>query len=227
MFSKRIILSLVCVFIAAFSAQAQNRGGYDSGIADYFVNLPKKYITASGDFAPPSDETSIIAAANGYAAYMSAPYNKNADNQPFPIFEMAIFKSQTKRPLLVVSNLKSDPVCSEHETFFLRRTANNWTDWAEVEREVLPALPLKMFWDKPQSAAGFTKIVGRGNPATFHFEPPRNGTRMKVSLEICDQLLETAPLKSVDELKKLIASRKPIYLDWDKQNGKFIYAKSG
>lgn len=225
MFSRKIILSSIFILVATFSAQAQNRGAHDSGIADYFVNLPKKYITASGDFAPLSDETSIIAAANGYAAYMSAPYTANPDNQPFPIVEMAIFKSQTKRELLVVSNLKSDPVCSEHETFFLRRTANNWTNWAEVEREVLPAISLKMFWDNPQSAERFKKIVEQDNSTTYHFEPPRNGTRMKVSLEICDHYLETAPLKSVDELKKLIETTKPIYLDWDKQNGKFIFAK--
>ena len=130
---------------------------------------------------PPSNETGIIAAANGYAAYMSAPYDTNPDNQPFPIVEMAIFKSQKKTPLLVVSNLKSDSVCSEHETFFLRRTADNWTNWAEVEREVLPVISLKMFWDNPQSAARFKKIVEQDNSTTYHFEPPRNGTRMKVS----------------------------------------------
>ncbi len=225
MFSRKIILVFVLIFIAAFSAQAQNQGAYDSGIADYFNNLPKKYITASGDFMPPSNETGIIAAANGYAAYMSAPYDTNPDNQPFPIVEMAIFKSQKKTPLLVVSNLKSDPVCSEHETFFLRRTADNWTNWAEVEREVLPVISLKMFWDNPQSAARFKKIVEQDNSTTYHFEPPRNGTRMKVSLEICDYFLEVTPIGKVDELTKLMETKKALYLDWDKRNGKFTFAK--
>ncbi|MGI8786345.1 MAG: hypothetical protein ACR2HG_01105 [Pyrinomonadaceae bacterium] len=82
-----------------------------------------------------------------------------------------------------------------------------------------------MFWNNPQSAARFKKIVEQDNSTTYYFEPPRNGTRMKVSLEICDYFLEVTPLKSVDELRKLIESVNPIYLDWDKQNGKFIRAK--
>lgn len=224
MFSKKIALSLFFVFVVAISAQAQNRGAYDSGIADYFNNLPKKYITATGDFPPPSNENSIIAPGNGYAAYMSAPFNKNADTEPFPIVEMAIFKSESKTPLLVVSNLKSDSVCSEHETFFLRRAGSDWTNWAEVGREVLPAIDLKMFWDAPQSAEKLLKIIKKSS-ISYHFEPPRKGTRMKVSLEICDYLEDDAAESAGEELRKLIESAKPIYLDWDKQNGKFIQAK--
>jgi len=48
---------------------------------------------------------------------------------------------------------------------------------------------------------------------------------MKVSLEICDYLEDDAPEAAGDELQKLIESAKPIYLEWDKQNGKFKLAK--
>ena len=74
-------------------------------------------------------------------------------------------------------------------------------------------------------AARFLKIVKRDNPTTYHFELPRKGTRVKVSLEICDQFLEVTPIGQVDELEKIIKSVKPIYLEWDKQDGKFKFAK--
>ena len=144
------------------------------------------------------------------------------DDEKRPTLEIALFKSQTKSPLVVVANRKSDAVCTDYETFFLRRIGDKWT---EVSRDVLPTLDLKMFWDKPQSAARFLKIVERDNSTSYHFEPPREGTRMKVSLEICDYFLADTPIGQVEELTKIIESAKPIYLDWDKQNGKFIYAK--
>ena len=220
MFLKRVTLACSFVLIAAVFASAQPQVADDWGIAKYFENLPAKYTTASGDFSKPTVETTVVDEKNGYAA---AYLNSSRElNDSFPIFEMALFKSQSRPSLLVVSNVKSDHVCTEHETFFLRRVGSGW---AEVEREVLPPLDLKMFWEKPQSAVRFKKIVEQDNSTTFHFQPPRNGTRMKVSLEICDQFLEVTPLKSVDELTKLIQSTKAVYLDWDKQSGKFIYSK--
>ena len=220
MFSPRNIWLPVLIFVTAFAAQAQKPAAKDWSIADYFKNLPQKYKTFDGDFSSPSEETTVIDEPNGYAAFMNSP--PIDDRQALPIFETALFKSQTRLPLLVVSNMKSDPVCTDYETFFLRRVGGKWM---EVEREVLPPFDLKMFWNQPQSAARFTKIVERDNPTTYHFELPRQGTRMKVSLEICDYFLEVTPLKSVDELRKIIESAKPIYLDWDKQNGKFKLAK--
>ena len=203
--------------------QAQTGDVKDWSIADYFKNLPEKYITASGDFFPRSEETAVVDEKNGYAAYLNRPMRSEMGNDPpYPIFEMAFFKSQTKLPLVVVANLKSDEVCNEYETFFLRRFGN---DWSEVSREVLPPINLKMFWGKPQSAVKLLKIVERDHSTTYHFEPPRAGTRMKVSLEICKHFLKDAPNKQFNELSKLIESARPIYLDWDKQNGKFKIAK--
>jgi hypothetical protein len=220
----KMTFALFLIFTVATMAQAQKPDAKEWGIADYLKNLPEKYITTSGDFSPRSAETAVVDEKNGYAAYLNSPPQRETDssNAPYPIFEMALFKSQGKPPLLVVSNTKSDPVCTDYETFFLRRVGNKWL---EVRREVLPPLDLKMFWDKPQSAARFLKIVERDNSTSFHFEPPRTGTRMKVSLEICDHFLEVAPMKSVDELKKLVESARPIYLTWDKQTGKFNFAK--
>ena len=96
--------------------------------------------------------------------------------------------------------------------------------WAVVKRDVLPPLNLKIFWDKPQSAERVLKII-KESSISYHFEPPRRGTRMKVCLEICDFLEDEVPNEKPVELEKLIESAKPIYLEWDKQNGKFKLAK--
>jgi hypothetical protein len=216
-----LMIFLTLAFVSSVSAQAQKRVAKDWSIADYFKNLPEKYITASGDFMPRSNETAVIDEKNGYAAYLSSPPQPESGNPPFPIFETALFKSQTKPPLLVVVNQISDSVCTEYKTFFLRRVGSDWT---EVKREVLPPMNLKMFWDTPQSAPRLLKII-KESSTSYHFEPPRQGTRMKVSLEICDYLEDDTPREKVKELSKRIESAKPIYLTWDKQNSKFNFAK--
>ena len=216
MFLSKIILATALVFVTAFSAQAQKSAVEDWSIADYFENLPEKYKTFGGDFPLPSKETTVVDEPNGYGAYL------NTSSLPkFPVFEMALFKSQTNPLLLVVSNMKSDSVCTDYETFFLRRVGSKWT---EVKRDVLPPMNLKMFWDAPQSAAKLLKII-KESSTSYHFKPPREGTRMKVSLEICDYLEDDVPEETGKELRKLIESAKPIYLEWDKQNGKFKFAK--
>ena len=83
---------------------------------------------------------------------------------------------------------------------------------------------LKMFRDAPQSAGRLLKII-KESAASYHFEPPRYGTRMKVSLEICDYLEDDTPQAKTGELEKLVEPAKPLYLTWDKQNGKFNFAK--
>lgn len=216
----KIILPAVLIFVAAFSARAQKTN--DWTIGDYLKNLPEKYKTFSGDFLPPTKDSTNIDEENGYAAFFESQQpGTSSFAQGSPIFEMALFKSQTKQPLLIVSNLKSDAVCTEYETFFLRRVGRVWS---EVEREVLPPRDLKMFWDAPKSAEKLLKII-KQNSISYHFEPPRNGTRMKMSLEICDYVEDDTPNAAHDELRRLIESAKAVYLDWDKQNGKFNFAK--
>ena len=202
-----------------FSVAAQTRNAKEWSIADYVNNLPEKYITASGDFVKPSVKTIIVDEKNGWAvAHTDFPPNPNALDAPFAVFQMALFKSRAKPPLVVVSNFKSDEVCDEYETFFLRRVGAGWT---EIKQGVLPAMNLKMFWDAPKSAERLVQII-KANAISYHFEPPRQGTRMKVSLEICDYVADGVP---TNELEKLVAAAKPIYLVWDKQNGRFNFAK--
>lgn len=221
MVSSKIILSPVLIFITVLAAQAQIPAA-DWSIADYFKNLPEKYLTASGDYAKPSAETVVFDEPNGYAvAHLNGVRQIEPDEPTYPIFEMALFKSQIKPPLVVVANSINDHVCTDYETFFLQRVGSKWT---EVKREVLPPMNLKMFWDATQSAARLLKII-KESSTSYHFKPPRHGTRMKVSLEICDYLEDDVPEETGKELRKLIESAKPIYLEWDKQNGKFKFAK--
>lgn len=222
MSTSRIACALVLVFAAWVAANAQTEAVKDWTIADYLKNLPKKYKTFSGDFLPPTKHSTNIDEENGYAAYFDSPQpGTSSFSQKSPIFEMALFKSETKPPILVVSNLISDSVCSKYETFFLRRVGSKWT---EVKSGVLPPLDLKMFWDAPQSAARLLKII-KASSTSYQLEPPRRGTRMKLSLEICDYLEDDTPEQTAKEFTKLIESAKPVYLNWDKQKGKFKLTK--
>ena len=112
-------------------------------------------------------------------------------------------------------------MCDGYETFFLRRVGNKWTD---VKREVLPPISLKMFWDAPQSVERLLKIT-KESFVSYHFDLPRRGTQVKASLEICDYLEDDAPETADEEMVKLRDSAKTIFLEWDKQNGKFKFAK--
>ncbi len=218
--SAMIFLALIFIFVTAFSAQAQKTN--DWNIADYVKNLPEKYITANGDFPKPTAANITVDEKNGYAAaFTDFPIEASSLDAATPVFQMALFKSQTKPPLIVISNRISDSVCDEYETFFLRRVGNNWTD---VKREVLPAMNLKMFWDAPQSVERLLKIT-KESFISYHFELPRRGTQVKASLEICDYLEDDAPETADEEMMKLRDSAKTLYLEWDKQNGKFIRAK--
>ena len=91
----------------------------------------------------------------------------------------------------------------------MRRVGNRWT---EVKLEVLPLMNLKMFWGELQSAERLLKII-KASAITYHFEPPRQGTRMKVSLEICDYLEDGTPEADSEELQKLSESAKAIYFE--------------
>ena len=204
-----------------FTARAQKTAVTEWSIADYFKNLPEKYITASGDYSNGriAAKNLLIDEKNGYAVQMDSP--PGISDNPYPIFEMALFKSQNNSPLLVVANRKSDPVCTEYETFFLRRMSGKWT---EVKSEVLPSMNLKMFWDTPESASRLLKII-KESAVSYHFELPREGTQMKMSLEICDYLEDGVPEKTAKELDELIKTAKPILLEWSKQSGKFKLEK--
>jgi hypothetical protein len=191
--------------------------GQDWSISDYLKNLPEKYKTFHGDFSAPSKVTTVIDEKNGYAGYLKAPGGSEMS------FEMALFKSKNAPPLVVVTNEQSDMQCSFYETFFLRRIGH---EWVEVRDKVLPPIALKMFWDEPQVAARLAKIVGATPVSAYHFAPPRQGTQMKVSLEICDYFDEDPPEAMLKEFIKLKATAKPIRLEWDAKSGRFKFIKS-
>jgi len=221
MFSARIILLAVLVFATAFSATAQKSDANEWTMEDYVNNLPEKYITTHGvNFATPTAKTMFVDVGNDYASHIICPPTENWDYEPYAVFQMGLFKSQAKPPLLVVSNYLSGD-CDTYETFFLRRVGGNWK---EVKRGILPPLNFKMFWDAPQSAGRLLKII-KERSISYHFEPTRRGMQLKVSLEICDNPERNETKSDYDELRKLIKSAKSFFLDWDSKNGKFIFAK--
>jgi hypothetical protein len=200
---------LLCLAIPAY--------GREWGISDYLKNLPERYKTFKGDFPPPSKETTVIDEKNGYAGYLKASGGSEMS------VEMALFKSKNAPPLVVVTNEQSDMQCSFYETFFLRRVGNRW---AEVKDKVLPPIDLRMFWNEPQSAGRLAKIVTVTPGSAYHFAPPRQGTQMKVSLEICDYFDEDPPESTLKEFIKLKETAKPIRLEWDSKSGRFNFIRS-
>jgi hypothetical protein len=207
--------SLLC-FLSILLCLAPPANAQDWSISDYLKNLPERFKTSHGDWSPPSKETTVIDEKNGYAGYLKAPGATEMS------FEMALFKSKNAPPLLVVSNEQSDMQCSFYETFFLRRVGN---EWVEVKDKVLPPIDPKMFWDDPQAAARLAKIKTVTPKSAYHFEPPRRGTQLKVTFEICDFFDEDAPEATLKEFDKLRQTAKPIRLDWDSKSGKFKFMK--
>ncbi len=208
---KNLLGSLSILLCLAISTYAQ---GWS--ISDYLKKLPERFKTFEGDFYPPSEETTIIDEKNGYAGYLKVPGGTEMS------FEVALFKSRNAPPLVVVSNERSDMQCSSYETFFLRRVGNKWIG---VKDEVLPPIHPKMFWDDPRAAERIAKIVTVTPSFTYHFKLPRQGTQMKVSLEICDYFDEDPPAATLKEFNKLKETAKPIRLDWDSKSGKFKVMK--
>ncbi len=145
MFHSKIFALIFLVFSVS-TAVAQNNSAWK--ISDYLENLPEEYKTFSGDFIAinPTAETTLIDNKNGYAAFYSQPIK---DENAFPIFEMAIFKKKNGEEILVVSNMISDPVCTNHKTFFLQKNGENWIN---VKEKVLPELPAKLFFDTEKTA---------------------------------------------------------------------------
>ncbi|HZG51014.1 MAG TPA: hypothetical protein VEZ40_02660 [Pyrinomonadaceae bacterium] len=209
---KRLLGSPSILLWIAIPASAQ-----DWSVSDYLKNLPEKFKTFAGDYNQPSVQTTIIDEKNGYAAYLKVPGRTDA------FFEMAIFKTRNAPPVVVVSNERSDMQCSFYETFFLRRVGR---EWFEVKDKILPPLDPGMFWDDPQAAGRLAKIITGTLPFTYHFEPPRRGTQLKVALEICDYFDEDPPEATLKDLDKLKETAKPIRLDWDAKSGRFKLTKS-
>ena len=209
---KSLFGSLSILLCLAMPGYAQ-----EWSISDYLKHLPEKYKTLTGDFHPPSEQTTVIDEKNGYAGYLKVPGRAEMS------FEMVLFKSSNAPPLVVVTNEHSDMQCSSYETFFLRRVGR---EWVEVKDKVLPPIDPMMFWEDPRAVRRLAKIVAVTPPSVYHFEPLRRGTQMRVSLAICDYFDEDLPEATLKEFNQLRATARPIRLDWDSKSGKFKLMKS-
>ena len=207
------VLVVLSAFGGAFAAANEQT------VEDYLTHLPEKYRTFSGDFValPPTASSTIKDSKNGYVAYLSDW------DDPYPIFEMALFKPARGEAIVVVSNMKADPLCSEYDTFFLCKRGAKWQD---IRAQVLPKFSARMFFRDAEVAARFAEAsekVGSKQATTgeldLHFEPPRTGTRMRVLLDICDYVPEE--LEDEVSFEEAGEAVRPVWLDWDKQNGVF------
>ncbi len=205
----------------------------DWTVEDYLRDLPEKYRTHSGDFQnEPTAETTIKDIRNGYLAYLSQAPHPDANFAPYPIFQMAIYKQSNGEPLVVVSNTVSDSVCTKHETFFLRKRGAVWQD---VRAQVLPALSPQMFFAEAelgQKLEGLHRKFGQPIPprktfhTNLHFSPPREGTRMKVALDLCNYVPSELAVDLGPDFDFFNEKKEPIWLEWDKRKGVFSVARS-
>lgn len=215
-----VFLTLVLFVFPVFA-----HGQINWQISDYLENLPDKYKTFEGDFVslPPGPDSTIIDNLNGYAAFMDSP-----GEDGYSIFEIAMFKPKTGPPVLVVSNLQSDPVCSFYETFFLEVRGDQWID---VKSRVLPELGDSMFFESPELAEKHQqfqdKYKGQGVPDFgIHFSPPRHGTKLKVSTEVCDYVDDgVSDDAEINEYLELLGKTRPIFLQWNADRAVFTVEK--
>ena len=106
-------------------------------ISDYLDNLPAKY-KLLGNFAGPTENTTIIDNKNGYAAYLHGE-----DDPSYAALEMALFKPNKGIPTLVVTNVEDDHVCGNNYSHFLQLRGKRWID---VKSKVLPKLDFSMIF---------------------------------------------------------------------------------
>lgn len=192
-------------------------------IRDYLKNLPEQYKTYSGDYPkPPPADAIVLDEENGYVAVLNVQSGVSSTN-PYPIFEMALFKRSNGEQIIVVSNTISDSVCLTHETFFLQKRGDSWLD---VRSRVLPKLAAQMFFTEARLAEKFqatNKKVGNSEKLDLYFAPPRKGTQISVKLDICDYVPDEFDGKiSFDEFT---GNAQSVFLDWDKKRGVFKLAK--
>lgn len=219
---KPLTLSLLA-FAVCTLFPAESQAQKDWSMATYLNNLPPRYKSFSSNGLPFTRESTIIDEENGYAAYFEPlPPGVNFNGTQVPILEMALFRSEKRPPLVVVSNRIVDSNCERWETFFLRHIGKGWS---EVDGLVLPPLDLRQFWPtKPESATRTVAIVQRSG-ISYRFQLPRRGTQMRVNLAICDYLEDDVSEGTAKELQKLIGSVGTIRFDWNAKTGKFFVVR--
>ncbi len=91
-----------------------------------------------------------------------------------------------------------------------------------------------MFFKEPGAGAKLETLLAKLNPQGgpspetlhhwLHFAPPRQGTRVKVSLELCNDVPDELAEEVGRELDSFLGKKKTIWLQWDKQKGVFRVA---
>ena len=157
----------------------------------------------------------IIDINNGYIATQLYDFGRP------PPFQMAMFKDNNNAPLIVIraETCGDHFACAELEekSSFLKYKNGKWVDVAD---KVLPKITLEHFFNDKKEVNTLKQL----NYHIFRFHPPRIGTTMKVTIEICDYIecddrVEDAI--SSKEYERLLKERKTLFLKWDKELGKF------
>ncbi len=214
-FLRIVSYSIVLVALAATAFSQQTRNWK---ISDFLRELPKQYKTYEGDISQPTPESTFIDLKNGYAAYLTVPNGDKAE----VFFEMAMFNSQKEEPTIVVSNYKYDFVCFDYDTFFLQKKGKRWVD---VRSKVLPKLSEEMFFVDPESYEYYVeqkkKLGDKVGGLSMHFYPPREGTVMNVSLDLCDYVDDSVIESEANNFLTVSDALKTISLKWNKEIAKF------
>ena len=223
-----LAVTVLVVQVAASALAAAN----EPTVEDYLRDLPKKYRTHYGDFQnEPTPETTIKDLRNGYIAFLDRAPHPNDDSAPYPIFEIAVFKQANTEPLIVVSNTLADSYCVQHESFFLRKRGTSWRD---VRARVLPAFSAEMFFAEAgmvQKLEGLHRKFKQAVPPRkdlykyLQFSLPREGTRVKVALDLCKYAPSAPELDLGPDYDLLDKNKKSISLEWDKPSGTFKVAR--
>jgi hypothetical protein len=223
------LAATLLVFQIAVSAVA---AGSEPTVEDYLRDLPKKYRTHYGDFRnEPTPETTIKDLRNGYIAFLDRAPQPNDDSAPYPIFEIAVFKQANTEPLIVVSNTLADSYCVQHESFFLRKRGTSWQD---VRAQVLPAFSPEMFFAEAgmvQKLEGLHRKAKQPVPSRkslyryLHFSLPREGTRVKVTLDLCKYAPSDPDQDLGPDYDVLEGKRKLTWLEWNRESGTFKVAR--
>jgi hypothetical protein len=206
-------LLLLAALACAGPAPARQRA--PRSVADYFAQLPARYVTHEGDYG--RLERTVDERA-GYLAVAVA-----AARPARPVFELALYRAAGGAPFFVAANTKYDHACHSFETFFL---THDGKDWADAARRVMPPLTPSMFYGGAPAA-----LVGKheGWRSYLRHRPARRGLALTVTLELCDVAVENDPALSATERARLLAllGREPpsIVLHWNRKAARFEPAR--
>ncbi len=227
------LISLFLVAITLFSTAFSQESAKTWKISDYLENLPAKYKNL-GNFAGPIDKLSLIDNRNGYAAYYPNQEEREKAEDPnmtgleTTVLAMALFKADKGSPTLIVTNLADEHVCMRDYSYFLEKRGDEWVD---IREDVLPKIDFSLLFIDGKDDPSYkfyeemqTKHGENIDKLELKFQPPRYGTRMKVTLGFTDcywiEKLEEDD-NELTQYAKISDSFKPIYLIWNSSKKQF------